>query len=197
MPQPKKGYGLASSPSHQRHMLSNLAVSLFEHERIHTTQARAKLLRPYAERLITKAKRGTVHHRRQVLADIEDRAIVHKLFSEIAPRFADRNGGYTRILKVGKRGGDGAEMALIELVSQGATTGPAEAGEQPGRRRRLRGRRRATRSEEGAAAAPEETAPEADLPEDDEARDEIVREDEPAAGATQADGEEDQETRSS
>lgn len=179
-------------------MLSNLAVSLFEHERIQTTQARAKLLRPYAERLITKAKHGSVHHRRQVLADIEDREVVHKLFSEIAPRFADRNGGYTRILKVGKRGGDGAEMALIELVSQGTATGAAETTEQPGRRRRLRGRRRGTRPDETAAAsAGEETALDDDVSEDDSPRDEIVPEEEPSGEATEADGEEGRETRSS
>jgi large subunit ribosomal protein L17 len=196
MPQPKKGYRLGSSPSHQRHLLSNLAVSLFEHERIQTTQARAKLLRPYAERLITKAKHGTVHHRRQVLADIEDRAIVHKLFAEIAPRFADRDGGYTRILKVGKRGGDGAEMALIELVSQGTGPGSTEAGEQPGRRRRLRGRRREARQEQPAAASAEEEALPEEAPEEGAARGEESTEDQ-TAGAVPADQEEDEETRSS
>ena len=93
MPQPKKGPSLGSGPSHQRQILSNLAFSLFDHERIKTTEAKAKLLRPYAERLITKAKKGTIHHRRQVLSVLEDRAIVHKLFEDIGPRFADRNGG--------------------------------------------------------------------------------------------------------
>ncbi len=118
MPAPKKGPRLGSNPSHQALMLSNLALSLFEHERVKTTEAKAKLLRPYAERLITKAKKGDVHNRRQVLSTIEDRAVVHKLFAEIAPRFADRNGGYTRILKLGPRNGDGAPMALIELVER-------------------------------------------------------------------------------
>jgi large subunit ribosomal protein L17 len=142
MPQPKKGPSLGSSPSHQRLMLRNLARSLFEHERIRTTEAKAKLLRPYAERLITKAKAGSVHHRRQVLAAIEDRGVVHKLFADIGPRFAARNGGYTRILKLGPRNGDGAPMALIELIPGTSTTTAGGATEEA-RRRRLRRRRRA------------------------------------------------------
>ena len=143
MPQPKKGPRLGAGPSHQQLMLSNLASSLFEHERIKTTEARAKQLRPLAERLITKAKKGTVHHRRQVLSVIEDRDIVHKLFDDIAPRFVDRNGGYTRILKLGPRNGDGAQMALIELVEEGADGAAAASEEQEApRRRRLRAPRR-------------------------------------------------------
>ena len=143
MPQPKKGPRLGSNPSHQRLMLANLASSLFEHERIQTTEAKAKLLRPYAERLISKAKKGSVHHRRQVLSLMQDREVVHKLFADIGPRFADRNGGYTRILKLGPRNGDSAPMALIELVDAGAaTTVAGEAEEETGRRRRLRAPRR-------------------------------------------------------
>lgn len=138
MPQPKKGARLGSGPKHQRQMLSNLASSLFEHERLQTTEAKAKMLRPFAERLITKAKDGSIHKRRQVLSVIEDREIVHKLFDDIGPRFADRNGGYTRILKIGPRNGDAAPMALIELVDEGTvarvTEGDEEAG---GKRRRL------------------------------------------------------------
>ena len=122
MPQPKKGPRLGSNPSHQRLMLRNLAQSLFEHERVQTTEAKAKMLRPYAERLITKAKRGGVHERRQVLSDIHDRDVVHKLFADIAPRFPRRNGGYTRVVKIGPRGGDGAPMALVELVQTGTVT---------------------------------------------------------------------------
>src|ERR671915_1918187 len=122
MPQPKKGPRLGSNPKHQSLMLSNLAVSLFEHERIQTTEAKAKMLRPFAEKLITKAKKGSVHHRRQVLSVIEDRDVVHKLFSDIGPRFAERNGGYTRVLKIGARNGDAAPMALIELVETGIAT---------------------------------------------------------------------------
>jgi len=143
MPQPKKGPRLGSNPKHQRLMLSNLATALFEHERITTTEAKAKMLRPYAEKLITKAKKGSVHHRRQVLSLIEDRDIVHKLFSDIGPRFAERNGGYTRILKIGPRNGDAAPMALIELVDEGAVMATdTDEEETGGRRRRLRGPRR-------------------------------------------------------
>ena len=143
MPAPKKGPRLGSNPSHQALMLSNLALSLFEHERVKTTEAKAKMLRPYAERLITKAKKGDVHNRRQVLSSIEDRAVVHKLFAEIAPRFADRNGGYTRILKLGPRNGDGAPMALIELVESAAVTTVQSEEDETGKRRRLpRPRRR-------------------------------------------------------
>lgn len=140
MPQPKKGYSLGSNPSHERLMLANLARSLFEHERIKTTEAKAKLLRPFAERLITKAKRGGVHDRRQVLAVIEDREVVHKLFADIAPRFAERNGGYTRVLKLGPRNGDGAPVALIELIEGAPAATAAQAAEQEGGKRRL-GRR--------------------------------------------------------
>ena len=143
MPQPKKGPRLGSNPKHQSLMLSNLAVSLFEHERIQTTEAKAKMLRPFAEKLITKAKKGSVHDRRQVLSVIEDRDVVHKLFSDIGPRFAERNGGYTRILKIGPRNGDNAPMALIELVDEGTvTTVESDEAETGGRRRRLRAPRR-------------------------------------------------------
>lgn len=99
-------------------MLGGLAAALFEHEKVRTTEARAKALRPLAERLITFAKRGDVHARREVLKVVPDRDVVHRLFSEIAPRFAERPGGYTRVLKLGNRNGDGAPMALIELVGR-------------------------------------------------------------------------------
>ena len=151
MPQPKKGPRLGSNPKHQSLMLSNLAVSLFEHERIQTTEAKAKMLRPFAERLITKAKKGSVHDRRQVLSVIEDRDVVHKLFSDIGPRFADRNGGYTRILKIGPRSGDAAPMVLIELVDEGTgpvATADTDSEESGGRRRRLRAPRRRRSAEE-------------------------------------------------
>ena len=162
MPQPKKGARLGSGPAHQRQMLSNLASSLFEHERIKTTEAKAKMLRPFAERLITKAKNGSIHKRRQVLSVIEDRALVHKLFDDIGPRFADRNGGYTRILKLGPRNGDGAAMVLIELVEEGTATRIDDGDEgSTGKRRRLARptRRRSTpqdkpvQSQAAAAAA--------------------------------------------
>jgi large subunit ribosomal protein L17 len=153
MPQPKKGPRLASSPSHQRQMLSNMAVSLFEHERIRTTEAKAKMLRPFAERLITKAKCGSVHHRRQVLSVIEDRDITHKLFADIAPRFASRNGGYTRIMKLGPRNGDGAPMALIELVESATAAGAGDPGASETRRRRIRRPRRRGGGEAAAGSA--------------------------------------------
>ena len=116
MPTPRRGPRLGSGPAHQRLLLGNLAASLFTHEAIQTTEAKAKALRPYAERLITFAKRGDVAARREVLKVVPDREIVHKLFAEIGPRYANRPGGYTRILKMGQRKGDGAPMARIELV---------------------------------------------------------------------------------
>ena len=118
MPTPKKGARLGGSPAHQRLIVSNLATSLFEHGRITTTEAKARTLRPYAEKLITKAKKGDLHNRRQVLATIRDKGVVHSLFEEIAPRFAERPGGYTRITKIGPRKGDNAPMAVIELVTE-------------------------------------------------------------------------------
>ena len=118
VPTPKKGPRLGSGPDHQRLMLSTLAKQLFVHEGITTTEAKAKMLRPYAERLITKAKKGDLTARRDVLKDIPDRDIVARLFHDIAPRFAERDGGYTRILKLGSRKGDGAPMARIELVER-------------------------------------------------------------------------------
>src|SRR5215216_5272991 len=116
MPSPAKGARLGGGPAHERLMLANLATSLFEHGSITTTQAKAKRLRPLAERLITFAKRGDLHARRQVMSVIRDKDVVHHLFAEIGPRFAQRPGGYTRITKVGPRKGDNAPMAVIELV---------------------------------------------------------------------------------
>jgi len=119
VPKPKKGPRLGSDPGHQRLLLSTLAAQLFTHEAIDTTEAKAKALRPYAEKLITKAKRGDLASRRDVLKDIPDRDVVARLFHEIGPRFEDREGGYTRILKLGPRKGDAAPMARIELVERG------------------------------------------------------------------------------
>ena len=118
MPTPSKGPRLGSGPAHERLMLANLATSLFEHERITTTEAKAKRLRPLAERLITFAKRGDLHARRQVMTVIRDKDVVHKLFAEIGPKFATRPGGYTRIVKTAPRKGDNAPMAVIELVEE-------------------------------------------------------------------------------
>jgi large subunit ribosomal protein L17 len=161
VPRPKKGSSLGSNPSHQDLMLRNLARSLFENERVRTTEAKAKQLRPYAERLITKAKSGTVHDRRLVLSKIGDRDVVHKLFVDIAPRFSDRNGGYTRILKIGPRQGDAAPMALIELVDEGIEpVAPVRATEEgTGGRRRLR---RPTRRKTTETPAEEEPTAEAE-----------------------------------
>jgi large subunit ribosomal protein L17 len=149
-------------------MLSNLALSLFEHERIKTTEAKAKALRPFAERLITKAKKGTVHDRRQVLATIEDRDVVHKLFADIGPRFADRNGGYTRILKLGPRNGDGAAMALIELVEEGDIVTTVEAVEGAPKRRRLPTPVRRRGAAKTAAEEPADEEPADEEPADEE-----------------------------
>ena len=116
MPTPTKGPRLGGSPAHERLMLANLATALFEHGRITTTEAKAKRLRPLAERLITFAKRGDLHARRRVMTVIHDKSVVHALFTEIGPNFAGRPGGYTRITKIGPRKGDNAPMAVIELV---------------------------------------------------------------------------------
>src|SRR6188472_4422896 len=141
MPTPKKGARLGGSAAHQKLILANLATSLFEHGRITTTEAKARVLRPHAEKLITKAKKGDLHNRRQVAAVIRDKGIVHALFEEIGPRYADRPGGYTRITKIGPRKGDNAPMAVIELVTeeyapnaratQSRTTTAAPATETP------------------------------------------------------------------
>jgi large subunit ribosomal protein L17 len=144
MPTPTKGHRLGGSPAHQRHILANLATALFQHGRITTTEAKAKRLRPVAERLITFAKRGDLHARRHVLTVVTDKGVVHQLFTEIAPEFSERDGGYTRITKIGPRKGDNAAMAVIELVR-----GEPVAAKP----------RRRTRRAEPRAAAPAETAP--------------------------------------
>jgi large subunit ribosomal protein L17 len=127
MPQPSKGPRLGGSPDHQKLMLANLATSLFTHGRIHTTRAKADRLRPYAERLITKAKKGDLHNRRLIQEQIRDKDVVHRLLAEIGPFFADRPGGYTRIVKTLPRKGDNAQMAVIELVNE--RTASAEASQ--------------------------------------------------------------------
>jgi large subunit ribosomal protein L17 len=153
MPTPAKGPRLGGGPAHEKLLIANLARALFTEGRIRTTEAKAKRLRPQAERLITFAKRGDLASRRQVLTVVRDKAVVHTLFAEIAPRFADRQGGYTRILKLGPRPGDAAPMVLIELVEQGEGERVADA-EDGGRRRRRFGRRsRAEAVPEGANRA--------------------------------------------
>jgi large subunit ribosomal protein L17 len=149
MPTPTKGARMGGSAAHQKHILANLAAALFEHGRITTTEARARRLRPVAEKLITFAKRGDLHARRQVLTVVPDKGIVHTLFTEIGPGFSERDGGYTRITKLGPRKGDAAPMAVIELVSE-----PVEA--KPRRRAR-----RATESPAPAAVAADATGEDA------------------------------------
>lgn len=152
MPQPTKGTRLGGSPAHQRLILANLATSLFEHGRITTTEAKARRLRPYAERLITKAKAGDLHNRREIMKVIRDKSIVHRLCTEIGPFFSDRSGGYTRITKTMPRKGDNAPMAVIELVQQKTVTDEAN------RARRAAASQAATSAP--AAVPAEETASE-------------------------------------
>jgi large subunit ribosomal protein L17 len=160
MPTPTRGRRLGGSSAHQRHILANLATALFEHGKITTTEAKARRLRPYAERLITFAKRGDLHARREVLTVVTDKGVVHTLFTEIGPRFATRQGGYTRITKIGPRKGDNAPLAVIELVEEEATAAAA-----PSRRRRPRRAQpapaRAAQPKAEAPAAPEEEPAEA------------------------------------
>jgi large subunit ribosomal protein L17 len=160
MPTPTKGPRLGGSSSHQRHILANLATALFEHGRITTTEAKARRLRPVAERLITFAKRGDLHARRRVLTLVTDKSVVHTLFTDIGPSYATRPGGYTRITKIGPRKGDAAPMAVIELVRD-------EVQASAPRRRRAR---------RPAAAAPAAPAPEATEPVDAEAAPEDTEE---------------------
>ena len=144
MPKPTKGPRLGGSSSHQKALLANLATSLFEHGRIKTTEPKARALRPYAEKLITHAKKGTLHNRREVMKKIRDKDVVHVLFAEIGPFFADREGGYTRIIKMEARKGDNAPMAVIELVREKTVTSEAD---------------RARRASASKAAKPAEAAP--------------------------------------
>ena len=150
MPKPTKGPRLGGSSSHQKAILANLATALFEHGRIKTTETKARALRPYAEKLITHAKKGTLHNRREVLKKIRDKDVVHSLFAEIGPFFSDRNGGYTRIIKVENRKGDNAPMAVIELVQEKTVTSEADRA------------RRVGASKPAAKAAPAAAEPEAE-----------------------------------
>jgi len=156
---------MGGSPAHQKHMLANLAAALFEHGKITTTEARARRLRPYAEKLITFAKRGDMHARRQVLTVVPDKGIVHSLFTEIGPSFADRPGGYTRITKIGHRKGDAAPMAVIELVREEVAAGKP--------------RRRTRRAAAPAAAAPAEAV--------EETSEDVVADEADETEATEAD----------
>src|SRR5215207_1913460 len=153
MPSPTKGARLGGSPAHERIILANLASQLFEHGRIVTTEAKARRLRPLAEKLITKARRGDIHSRRLVLTTVKDKSVVHTLFTEIAPTFADRDGGYTRITKVGPRKGDNAPMAVIELVTE-SVEDSRKANAKSVRPAKKAPAKKAARSAAPASAAP-------------------------------------------
>jgi large subunit ribosomal protein L17 len=187
MPKPTKGPRLGGSSSHQKAMLANLATSLFEHGRIKTTETKARALRPYAEKLITHAKKGALHNRREVLKKIRDKDVVHSLFAEIGPFFADRDGGYTRIIKVEARKGDNAPMAVIELVREKTVTSEAN------RARRAAGSKKAApaKAEQPvAAAAAPQAAVEPDAAEGPvETVEEVKAEDEAIAEAQTAEAE--------
>jgi large subunit ribosomal protein L17 len=184
MPTPTKGHRLGGSPAHERHILANLATALFQHGRITTTEAKARRLRPVAERLITFAKRGDLHARRHVLTVVTDKGVVHQLFTEIGPEFSERDGGYTRITKIGPRKGDNAAMAVIELVR----------GEPVAAKPRRRTRRATAEAPAAAAAADTDTITETDEAPADEApeaaADEVTDEsaDEAGADVTDDDG---------
>ncbi|MFZ0185966.1 MAG: 50S ribosomal protein L17 [Streptosporangiaceae bacterium] len=175
MPTPTKGHRLGGSPAHERHILANLATALFQHGRITTTEAKAKRLRPVAERLITFAKRGDLHARRHVLTVVTDKGVVHQLFTEIAPEFSERDGGYTRITKIGPRKGDNAAMAVIELVR----------GEPVAAKPRRRARRADTTAAAGTAATATAVAePETDTADAPEATEAVDTTEAPEAEAT-------------
>jgi large subunit ribosomal protein L17 len=159
MPAPTKGARLGGSAAHQRLILANLASQLFEHGRIVTTEAKAKRLRPLAEKLITKAKRGDIHARRLVLTTVRDKGVVHTLFTEIAPSLADRDGGYTRVTKVGPRKGDNAPMALIELVTESVEESRKANAKSVAPAKKAAAKKTAAKSAPAAAASEPATAP--------------------------------------
>src|ERR1043165_10073413 len=171
MPKPTKGARLGGSSSHQKALLANLATSLFEHGRIKTTEPKARALRPYAEKLIPHAKKGTLHNRREVMKKIRDKDVVHTLFAEIGPFFADREGGYTRIIKVEARKGDNAPMAVIELVREKTVTSGANRA------------RRAAAAQKKVEAAPVEEAPAEETVEEVKAEDAAIEEAQTAEAA--------------
>ncbi|GHJ11870.1 50S ribosomal protein L17 [Micromonospora humidisoli] len=161
MPTPTKGPRLGGSPAHERLMLANLATALFQHGKIQTTETKARRLRPLAEQLITKAKRGDLASRRRVLGVVKDKDVVYSLFDQIAPRYANRNGGYTRIVKTGPRKGDAAPMAIIELVEELQVAEP--------KANRKTAARKAAQQDKVEALAPAEETPAAPADQDSEA----------------------------
>ena len=174
MPKPTKGPRLGGSSSHQKAILANLATSLFEHGRIKTTEPKARALRPYAEKLITHAKKGTLHNRREVMKKIRDKDVVHTLFAEIGPFFSDRNGGYTRIIKVEARKGDNAPMAVIELVREKTVTDEANRARRAAASKKAAPTKAA--AEEAAVEQPVEEAPAGETVDEVKAEDEAIEE---------------------
>jgi len=162
MPTPTKGPRLGGGPAHERLILANLATSLFEHDQITTTEAKAKRLRPLAERLVTFAKRGDLHARRRVLTVVRDKGVVHRLFTEIAPDMAERQGGYTRITKIGNRKGDNAPMAVIELVRESLSPKKAAVAEAEAATKRSAKDKKTTKATKAAVAEWAETPDSAD-----------------------------------
>jgi len=184
MPTPTKGPRLGGGPAHERLILANLATSLFEHDQITTTEAKAKRLRPLAERLVTFAKRGDLHARRRVLTVVRDKGVVHRLFTEIAPDMEQRPGGYTRITKIGNRKGDNAPMAVIELVREPLSPKKATVAEAEAATKRAAKSTKAKTEE-----APVEAPAEAEVEETVEAPAETTETTEaPAAEATDESG---------
>jgi large subunit ribosomal protein L17 len=174
MPKPTKGPRFGGSPAHQRIILANLASQLFEHGRITTTEAKAKRVQPLAERLIAKAKRGDLHNRRQVLSTITDKGVVHVLFTEIAPKLADRDGGYTRITKVGPRKGDNAPMAVIEIITESVeesrknkAKGKGSAAAAPAKKAATAAPKRAKKAESAPSSPSSPSAPSAPSADDE------------------------------
>ncbi|WP_019136352.1 50S ribosomal protein L17 [Cellulomonas massiliensis] len=174
MPTPTKGPRLGGGPAHERLILANLATQLFEHKRITTTEAKAKRLRPLAERLVTFAKRGDLHARRRVMTVVKDKGVVHVLFTEIAPAMAERNGGYTRITKIGPRKGDNAPMAVIELVLEPVSPKQAVVKEA------TKATAKAAKKDAPVEDAPVEDAPVEDAPVEDAPVEDAPVEDAPA-----------------
>jgi large subunit ribosomal protein L17 len=188
MPTPTKGPRLGGGPAHERLLLANLATALFEHGRITTTEAKAKRLRPLAERLITFAKRGDLHARRRVLSVVRDKDVVHTLFAEIGPRFSERAGGYTRITKVGPRKGDNAPMAVIELVERQTLAQEAIGEAEQARGSRFARRRRPTgATAESAAELASESPTAAAVADEAAAADDVTTDDVTTDDTTTAD----------
>ena len=179
MPKPSKGPRLGGSSSHQKAILANLATSLFEHGRIKTTEPKARALRPYAEKLITHAKKGTLHNRREVMKKIRDKDVVHALFAEIGPFFADREGGYTRIIKVEARKGDNAPMAVIELVREKTVTAEANRAKRAAGNKAAKSAPEKPAPEKPAAAKPAAEKPADEKPADQTPADETKAEETP------------------